>query len=103
MSGKVTPVIAEGTDCHIYLAAPDPQGPFPAKIYAHASFVNDNSPVMYVPRIFAKHIVVMEDDDNIVGHSYCSKCEKNVNMFDKYCRHCGARLNEKKFLGETND
>lgn len=96
MSDEVTLVLDDGIEPHIYLATQDPQGPFPAKVYVHASFVNEDPKVMYVPRIFAKNVVVMEDDDNIVGHCYCSNCEKNINIFDKYCRYCGAKLNYKQ-------
>lgn len=91
MSDEVTPVIDDGIERHIYLATPDPQGPFPAKIYVHA-FVNVDSPVIYIPQLLSNAIVVMSDDDNVVGHCYCSNCEKNINFVDKYCRHCGAKL-----------
>ena len=99
MGAKVKPIIAEGLENHLYLSVLDPQGPFPSKIYAHTICLSDES-VLYVPRIFAYVIVVMEDDDNIISHCYCSNCKDSINMFDTYCCHCGARLRGRKVLGE---
>ena len=100
MGTKVKPVIADGLENHIYLGVLNPQGPFPSKIYARALCPSDE-PVLYVPRIFAYAVIVMEDDDNLIGHCYCSNCKNSINMFDAYCCHCGARLNGRKVLGEN--
>lgn len=96
---KVKPIIKKGSEHHIYLGILNPSGPFPNKIYAHSMCINDD-PVIYIPRIFAHTILVTEDDDNVIGHCFCSQCKKSVNMFDAYCRHCGAKLKSRKILGE---
>ena len=88
---RTEPIIAEGIERHIYLGTLDPRGPFPGKIYAHSLCMSDES-VLYVPRIDAHAVVVMEDDDDVVGHCYCSNCNDSINTFDTYCSHCGARL-----------
>ena len=98
MSARVKPIITEESDNHIYLGVLDPRGPFPGRIYAHSMCLNDE-PVIYVPQIFANVIVVVEEDDAI-GYSYCSNCKKSVNIFDKYCCHCGAKLKSRKTLGD---
>lgn len=36
--------------------------------------------------------IFMEDEDGILGHCSCSECNKNVELFDNYCSHCGAHL-----------
>ena len=102
MGAKVKPIFDEGLENHIYLGLINPQGPFPSKIYAHAICLSDE-PVLYVPRIFAHAMVIMEDDDSVVGHCTCSICNKSINMFDKYCVHCGAKIKSQIFLGENND
>jgi len=99
MGTKVKPIITEGSENHIYLGVLDPRGPFPSKIYAHSMCLGDE-PVLYVPRILAYAVVVMEDDDSLIGHCYCSNCKDSINMFDTYCCHCGARLRGQKVLGE---
>lgn len=99
MGAKVKPIIAEGSENHICLGVFDPHGPFPGKIYVHAFCISDE-PVLYVPLIFAYAVVVMEDDDNLVGYCYCSNCKDSINIFDTYCRHCGAKLKGRKVFGE---
>lgn len=99
MSAKVRPIIAEGLESHVRLGILNPQGPFPSKLYAHTIWIDDES-VLYVPRIFAYAVIVMEDDDNLIGHCYCSNCKNLINMFDTYCCHCSARLRGRKVLGE---
>lgn len=99
MSAKVKPTIAEKLEKHIYFGMLDQRGPFPNKLYAHALGPSDEA-VLYVPCIFAYAIVVMEDDDNLIGRCYCSNCKDSVNIFDKYCCHCGAKLKDRKVLGE---
>ena len=99
MGANVHPIITEGSENHIYLGVSDPRGPFPSRIYAHAMCLCDE-PVLYVPRIFAYTVVVMDDDDSLIGHCYCSNCKDSINTFDTYCRHCGARLRGRKVLGE---
>ena len=99
MGAKVKPIITEGSENHIYLGIVDPRGPFPSRIYAHSMCLSDE-PVLYVPRIFAYVIVVMKDDDKLIGHCYCSNCKDSINMFDTYCSHCGSRLRGRKILGE---
>lgn len=33
-----------------------------------------------------------ESSDHAIGHSRCSECGKTVDITDRFCRHCGARL-----------
>ena len=99
MGAKVKPTIADGSEKHIYLSGINPEGPFPSKIYVHPMCIYDAS-VLYAPRIFAYIVVVMEDDDNLTGHCYCSNCKDSIDMFDAYCCHCGAKLKGRKVLGE---
>ena len=99
MGAKIKPIIIEGSEKHIYLEVIDQRGPFPSKIYAHSMCLSDE-PVLYVPRIFADGIVVMKDDEKVIGHCYCSNCKNSIDMFDGYCSHCGAKLRGRKILGE---
>lgn len=93
------PLFSDMEDFHIYIGAANPQGPFPNKIYAHALCIDDPA-IIYVPRIEAYTIVIMGDDDNIVGHCECSNCHDTINLFDTYCCHCGSRLIGRKVLGD---
>ena len=71
---------------------------FPAKI--HATYLFDPSVnVLYVPQEYC-YINVTMNDDHIVGHSECSKCGKNVDLFIKFCPHCGAKVKGRKVMGE---
>lgn len=89
------PIIKPDLEAHVYLRITSCNEPFPSKIYAHTMwhdmYITDK-PVIYIPQLLSNAIVVMSDDDNIVGHCICSNCKKNINFVDKYCRHCGAKL-----------
>ena len=93
------PIIKPDLEAHVCLPITSSNEPFPGKIYAHTiwhnTYITDNI-VMYIPQILSNAIVVMSDDDNVVGHCICSNCKKNINFVDKYCRHCGAQLNYKQ-------
>ena len=99
MSAIIEPIIDKGYVFTTYLKSTDPRGPFPSKLYVHA-MCHDDPALLYVPRINAYTIVIMGDDDNIIGHCECSNCHDNVNLFDTYCSHCGARLIGRKVSGE---
>ena len=32
----------------------------------------------------------MYSDDGIVGHCMCGNCRQNVDLSDRFCKHCGA-------------
>ena len=46
----------------------------------------------YYKRTYAKAIVTMCDDDNIVGSCKCSNCRNQIDLFSKFCSNCGAKL-----------
>lgn len=98
MGAKVKPIFTKELEYRFYLGVLNPQGPFPSKVYGYAMSLRDE-PVLYVPRIFAYTIIVM-DDDNLISHCHCSNCKNSINIFDAYCCHCGAKLKGRKVLGE---
>ena len=46
--------------------------------------------------------VIVVRSDGVSGTCQCSECKMHVDPFDKYCRHCGARMTETRYerLGE---
>jgi len=52
----------------------------------------------YYRRVKASIIVTMKDSDNIIGSSKCSICNSSVNIGDRFCHECGARLINKQVI-----
>lgn len=38
------------------------------------------------------HCVETIDEDGIVGHARCSVCQQTISSYDRFCRHCGAKI-----------
>ena len=100
MSAIFEPIIDKGYVFHTYLESSDPRGPFPSKLIVHAMCNNDPE-LIYVPQIEVPILIIMSNEDNVIGHCECTNCHDNVNPFDTYCCHCGARLIGKKVLGDN--
>lgn len=81
MSDKI---IFDDNDWCVYL------GRFPKRIKIATSSLRKNY-VTYTPLISAKTIITM-DDDTSIGNSSCSNCNNSIDIFDKYCKHCGAKM-----------
>ena len=66
---------------------------FPGKIKASASILGTEY-LDYVPQKYGTIDITM-DDDHIVGHSECSECKHNVEVWINYCPYCGAKVRGK--------
>lgn len=97
-----TPFTADDLDYHVYLGLLNPNGPFPKKIYAHGISMND-PPLIYVPRQTAHALIFLDDDDYAIGRCKCSCCHETIDIFDKYCSHCGSKIIDRKTIGEGYD
>lgn len=43
----------------------------------------------------AKRVVVSNSDtDHATGHAACGACGGAIDTWDKWCRHCGARMED---------
>ena len=43
----------------------------------------------------AKRVIVSNSDtDHATGHCECGACGGAIDPWDKWCRHCGARMEE---------
>ena len=63
---------------------------FPGKIKASASILGMEY-LEYIPLKYCMINVTM-DDDCIVGHSECSECKRNVEVWINYCPYCGEKI-----------
>ena len=48
------------------------------------------------------HAVIVSDEstDCATGHCECELCGKPIDMWDKFCRHCGAKVLQPARLGK---
>ena len=74
-----------------------PTQPFPNKVVLKRLMIgvgieDKNAEKTYYQRIYANVIMTMADDDNLVGNSKCSNCNNDVDIFIKFCPHCGAKI-----------
>ena len=67
---------------------------FPKRIRIITPTLVENPPreKIYVERVEAYIEVYMLDDDFTIGHCKCTNCKNPINLFDKYCPRCGAKL-----------
>lgn len=58
----------------------------------------------YYKRIYAKAIVTMFDDDCVIGSCKCSNCNSNIDIFNRFCSNCGAKINGRDEIieGDSN-
>lgn len=85
---------------HIFLTSIIPNEPLPSELLVH-SFTYTDEPIHYIPKIEAYALITM-DEDGIIGHCKCSYCTKSIDLFDKFCSHCGAKLISRKLSGEAH-
>lgn len=74
---------------------------YPGKLKVRALF-QDDPEVLYVARLYCDALVTM-DDDSAIGSCKCSNCKKSIDVFDKFCRHCGAKSRGRKIVQEDTD
>lgn len=75
-------------------------GPLPARIRLSSAVEPNDQPQLYIPRVYC-HILVSLDDDGIVGYSNCSNCGNHMDIFDKFCPHCGAKSKGRTTIREN--
>ena len=82
------------SDEEVRVALPFYQTVFPKKLIAvkPMCMYNTDSEQTYIPLVKATADIVFMDDDFTIGHCHCSNCEKTIDIFDKYCSHCGAKI-----------
>lgn len=56
-------------------------------------FVWPNGELIYIPKITTHAIIQMNDDDSI-EYCHCGNCNKTIEPYDRYCKHCGAKVTE---------
>lgn len=70
----------------------------PARMRVSSARAGQNQ--LYVPRIYC-HILVSLDDEGVVGYSNCSNCGNHMDIFDKFCSHCGAKSKGRTTIREN--
>ena len=71
--------------------------PFGNVFYTNQSYLNnDQTEKVYIEQIKAFAEVTMMDDDLTIDSCRCSNCKRSIDIFDKYCSHCGAKLTERR-------
>lgn len=48
----------------------------------------------YTERTAKRIVVSNHDTDHATGHTECSECGGAIDFWDRWCRHCGARLED---------
>ena len=78
----------------VRVALPFYQTVFPKKLIAvkPMSMYTTDSEQIYTPLVKATADITFIDDDFAVGHCRCSNCKKDIDIFNKYCFHCGAKI-----------
>lgn len=82
------------------------KGPFPEKIVLQRLFTTFDDPKteeLYFKRVYCYAIVQMYDEDNVVGSCICSNCNNSLGLFEKFCPHCGAKIQGKKILDKDGN
>lgn len=74
-------------------------GLFPEKVIVDDIFTKEEH--FYVKEKRAHWEIVMKDE--AVGSSHCSLCGATVDLFDKYCRRCGARTIGRHYGSEVSE
>jgi len=64
----------------------------PRRIYLKTVDMNDMIP--YVEEKTAKRVKVPYQSHVALGHYECGACGQTVDVADRYCRKCGAELND---------
>lgn len=62
------------------------------KIITAPLLANPPEEKIYIERVEAYIEVYMLDDDFTIGHCECTNCKNTIDLFDKYCPRCGAKL-----------
>lgn len=52
--------------------------------------------------LISTHAVIVSDEstDCATGHCECELCGKPIDMWDKFCRHCGAKVLQPVVMGK---
>ncbi len=94
------------TDESIHYISYSPILPFPDKVILRRFFVNQDSSdteQLYFKRIYCDAIVVMQDEDNVVGNCTCSICKNSIDLFDKFCSNCGAKVKGRRIFDKDGN
>lgn len=62
--------------------------------------VTDTTKLEYYRREKCYILVSLKDDESI-GTSKCSVCGEHIDLFDRYCSHCGSKVIGKKLADEV--
>ena len=80
--------------------------PYPHKIILHKLGTKPDSSdfeKLYFERIYCNAIITMFDDDNTIGSSICSNCKNSLELFEKFCPHCGAKIKGRQVLDRNGN
>ena len=77
-------------DGHAYVNMLD--CPYPKHINAESFDEPDVRRRVYVPERTAHIVQVPRKSHVAIGHYECGECGKTIDVGDKYCRHCGSKL-----------
>lgn len=83
---------------YLTYAKPYPDDNWPDKIKLNDRVLFPEHSEFYYRRVRASIIITMKDSDNIIGSSKCSICNSSVNIGDRFCHECGARLIDKQVI-----
>lgn len=90
------------SDEEVRVVLPFYQKAFPKKLIA-ARMISimdgDDAEQTYIPLIKASADINFLDDDFTVGSCHCSNCGKTIDIFDKFCSECGAKITGRRDLG----
>lgn len=77
--------------------------PFPEKVVLQRlSFAKDEKET-YFRRKDCYVMVTLLDEEGVIGHSTCSLCNNKMDIFDKFCPHCGAKSKGRKIVNGDDD
>ena len=66
-------------------------------------FLASNQPKNYAPREYCYIDVYLDEDQEAIGSSKCSKCKNTIDIFSKFCNHCGAKVRERRYLRKKKE
>ena len=62
-----------------------------------------DQPKNYAPREYCYIDVYLDEDQEAIGSSKCSKCKKTIDVFSKFCKHCGAKVKARRYLRKKKE
>lgn len=78
-------------------------GLFPEKVILDDIFTEEEHFYVKEKRAYWNINFDIDTENNVIGSSHCSLCGATVDLFDKYCRRCGARTIGRHYGSEVSE